>query len=143
MHRLLRSTRFWFPFVVTLVVIGILFAWELDFLAGILPSLPRPAPSTEEIIFTTILGLLLSLTVGMLTWHWKEGSCPIGMKRATGVAGVIGAITLICPVCIVLPASLLGIGIVISVLSPFLPILRIIAIVLLLICVWMMRPTKG
>lgn len=70
------------------------------------------------------------------------GSCPMGIKSATGIAGVLGAVTLICPVCIVLPASLLGLGFVLTFLAPFLPLLRIIAIVLLAVCIWMLWP-KG
>lgn len=142
MNRLLHSSWFWFPCVTSLIVIGAFFAWELDFLNALLPSLPRPPATGEEIIFSTTLGLLLSLTIGMFVWHWKEGSCPIGMKRATGMAGVIGAVTLICPVCIVLPASLIGVAVAVSAIAPFLPVLRLIAIGLLLICMWMMKPDR-
>ena len=126
--------------MIATIVVTTFFAWELDFLKSFLPSLPRIAPTTEEILFSALLGFLLSLTTGLLFWNIKEGSCPIGIKRATGFAGALGAITLICPVCVIFPASLLGLGIALGVIAPFLPVLRVIAIVVLGITVWMLWP---
>ena len=90
-----------------------------------------------------VLGLLLSFTTGLAVWHTRNGSCPLSVKSATGVAGVLGAITLICPICIVLPASLLGLGFTLAFLAPFLPLLRVIAIILLCASIGMLWPKKG
>ncbi len=142
MKRLLRSPLFWLPFLVSLIVLGAFFGWELGLLNSIVPSLPRPPATETDIIFTVILGFLLSLTSGLVAWSSKMGSCPMSVKSATGIAGILGAVTLICPVCIVLPASLLGLGFVLTFLAPFLPLLRIIAIVLLVVCIGMLLPKK-
>jgi hypothetical protein len=90
-----------------------------------------------------VLGLLLSFTTGLAVWNARNGNCPLGVKSATGVAGVLGAITLICPICIVLPASLLGAGFILTFLAPFLPLLRVIAIILLCTSIGMLWPKKG
>ena len=142
MPRFIRSSRFWIPFLIAAIVVTIFFAWELDFLKSFLPSLPRPVPTMEEILFSAVLGFLLSLTTGLVFWNIKEGSCPIGIKRATGFAGALGALTLICPVCVIFPASLLGLGFALSAMAPFMPVLRLIAIVVLGITVWMLWPRK-
>lgn len=142
MKRIIRSARFWLPFLIAAIIVAAFFAWELDFLRSLLPSLPRPAPTTEEILFSAVLGFLLSLTTGLLFWNIKEGSCPIGIKRATGFAGALGAITLICPVCIIFPASLLGAGVLLTAIAPYLPVLRLIAIVMLGMTVWMLWPRR-
>lgn len=140
--RALRSPLFWAPFLLTLVVAGVFFAWELDELTAFLPSLPRVAATQTDVIFTVMLGLLLSLNAGLVTWSMKMGTCPVGTKSATGIAGVIGAVTLICPVCVVLPATFLGLGIVLTFLAPFLPLLRAIALVLLLVSTYMLWPKR-
>ncbi len=138
-----RSWLFWIPFVLSLVLTGSFFAWQLDLLQTIIPSLPvlpRQPATSIDIFFTIVLGLLLSLTTGLIVWNTREGSCPVGTKRATSLAGVLGAVTLFCPVCLVLPASFLGIGVIMAFLTPFMPLLRLIAIVVLGAAVWMMRP---
>lgn len=139
---MLQSPAFWAPFLVSFLVTGTLFAWELGFLHGYIRSLPRIPATQIDILFTVILGLLLSLSIGLMGWNMKNGSCPAGVKNASGVAGVLGAVTLLCPVCLVLPGSLLGVGFLFSVLTPFLPILRMIAILLLAVSIWMLRPAK-
>jgi hypothetical protein len=135
MPRFLRSSLFWIPFVVASIFIGLFFAWELDFLKSLLPSLPRPAPTREEIAFSSVLGFLLAFVTGLVTWNWKYGTCPIGIKRATGFAGALGT-------CVIFPASLLGAGALLTIIAPYLPVLRLIAIVILGIAVWMLWPTK-
>ncbi|HVW66336.1 MAG TPA: hypothetical protein VHA78_01235 [Candidatus Peribacteraceae bacterium] len=139
--RVFRSSLFWIPFIVTLLIVGVFFAWELDLLS-FLPSLPRPSATQTDILFTIVLGLLLSFNAGLATWSMKMGTCPVGTKRATGVAGIIGAVTLLCPVCLVLPASLFGLGIILTFLAPFLPLLRLIALILLLATTWMLWPKR-
>ncbi len=140
MRRVLQSPYFWLPFLASLVIVGLFFGWELGLVNGLFPSLPRVPATNLDILFTIILGVLLSLTTGLTVWTTKRGSCPAGVKSATGIAGVLGAVTLFCPVCVVLPASLLGLGFVLTVLTPFLPLLRIIAIILLTVSIWMLRP---
>ncbi len=140
--RAFRSPLFWIPFFVTLLIASVFFAWELDLLGTIVPSLPRPAATAVDIYFTIVLGLLLSLNAGLAVWQSRMGSCPRGVKRATGVAGIVGAITLVCPVCIALPATFLGLGFVLTFLAPFLPLLRVIALVLLIVAVWMLTKHK-
>jgi hypothetical protein len=83
MSRVLRSAAFWIPFIVTLFVAGLFFAWELDVLRGVLPTLPRANPTDGDVIFSLALGLLLSLDVGLGVWTMRRGSCPRGIKRAT------------------------------------------------------------
>lgn len=142
MNRILRSPHFSIPFGVSIGVLGLLFSWELGLLETILPSLARPPATTADIFFMIVLGLLLSFTTGLAVWNARNGNCPLGVKSATGVAGVLGAITLICPICIVLPASLLGLGFVFAFLTPFLPLLRIIAMILLCVSVGMLWPKQ-
>lgn len=145
MNRLLRSRLFWIPFVLTLILTSAFFAWQLDLLQMLIPALPvlpRTPVTPVDIFFTILLGLLLSVTTGLIIWNTREGSCPRGTKRATGVAGILGAITLFCPVCLVLPASFLGIGVIMTFLTPFLPLLRLVAVIVLLATVWIMRPRK-
>lgn len=142
MMRPFRSSLFWLPFSVSLVIIGVFFGWELGLLNGLFPSLPRPPATEADILFTVILGLMLSFTTGLGFWSNRNGSCPLSVKSATGIAGVLGAVTLICPVCIILPASLLGLGFILTFLAPFLPILRLIAILLLAVCIWMLWPKR-
>lgn len=145
MNRLLRSRLFWTPFVLTLILTSAFFAWQLDLLQMLIPALPvlpRTPATPIDIFFTILLGLLLSLTAGLIVWNTREGSCPRGTKRATGVAGILGAITLFCPVCLVLPASFLGIGVIMTFLTSFLPLLRLVAVIVLIAAVWMMRPRR-
>ena len=142
MNRILRSPHFFVPFCVSVILLGAFFSWELGFFNTVLPSLTRPPATVADIIFTAALILLLSTTTGLAVWNTRYGNCPLSVKSATGVAGVLGAITLICPVCIILPASLLGLGFILTFLAPFLPLLRVIAIVLLCVSVGMLWPRK-
>ena len=143
MKRILRSSHFLAPFAASIIVLGLLFSWELGFLDTLFPSPTRPPATTADIFFMLLLGLLLSFTTGLAVWNARNGSCPLSVKSATGIAGVLGAMTLLCPVCIVLPASLLGIGFALAFLAPFLPLLRVIAIILLCTSIGMLWPKKG
>lgn len=142
MKRVLRSPVFWIPFVIAFVIAELFFAWELGFFINFIPSYPRPFATHGEVTFTGIIGLLLALNVGLINWQRKFGHCPIGMKRLSGAAGVVGALTLICPACVLLPASLASIGFAFAALTPHLLLLRIIAVVILLISTVMLRPRQ-
>lgn len=143
MLRVLSSRSFLLPFAITLVSTGLFFAWELGYFQNLLPSLPPPPALPSERLFTVALTLLLSLDAGLVGWQFAHGSCPTGVRRATGTAGVLGALSLLCPACLLLPASVLGIGVFFSFLAPFLPLLRVIAIVVLLVASWMLWPSSA
>lgn len=142
MNRVLRSPAFWLPFAVSAAVTGSFFAWELGFFQAYLPGIPRPPALLWELVFTGILGLLLSLNAGLAVWQSRYGSCPVGVKSASGIAGIVGAVTLICPACILLPASLIGIGFFFAFIGPYLPLLRIVSVILLAVATWMLWPRK-
>jgi hypothetical protein len=140
MLRALRSPVFWLPFLLTLLLAGAFFAWELGAFQRILPSLPRATPTPLELGFTALLLFLLAFNAGLVTWQTKNGTCPIGVKRATGAGGIIGTVALLCPVCLLLPASFLGLSALMAFLVPFLPLLRFIALVLLLAALYLLWP---
>lgn len=143
MSRFLRSPSFWIPFAAALAVLSLFFLWELGILHLALPMLPRIATTPLDLTFTGILWILLSFTIGLAVWRNRETSCPVGVKRATGVAGTLGIVSLLCPVCIALPVSLLGFSLTLSFLAPFVPLLRVIAIVVLLTAVSLLWPKKA
>lgn len=139
MFPFLRSARFWAVFLVTGALLVAFFAWELGMLP-LLPVLPRPQATLPETMFTASLVLLLALNAGLLAWQQRFGSCPRGARRASGIGGLIGAFALLCPVCLVLPLSLLGAGVGIAVFAPFIPILRIIALLILIVSTVVLWP---
>ena len=141
MFRPFRSRWFWIGCIVAGCITTLFFAWERESFAGFLPA-PPPSTFAADSWYTILLLILLSLNAGMITWRTHEGSCPRGTKRASGLAGVLGAFTLICPVCIVLPASVFGLGIIATFIAPFLPLLRLIAIVLLAVSLWLLIPKQ-
>lgn len=142
MLRVLRSPSFWVPFVISALVTGAFFAWELGFFQAYLPGFPRPPALLWELVFTVLLGTLLSLNAGLAVWQSRHGSCPVGAKSASGIAGIVGAFTLICPACILLPASLIGLGFFFAFIGPYLQLLRIIAVILLAVSTWMLWPQQ-
>jgi hypothetical protein len=112
---------------------------------GALPfvwSPPRPAPGRDEYAFAILLLILLSLESGLFFWHREHRSCPVGARRAGGIAGIIGAATLLCPACTVLPLTLLGASVSLGVLGPFLPLLRIISLLIAVAALIMLWPRK-
>lgn len=139
--KFVRSRDFWSWALGALLLCSLFFAWELGMFPQI-PSPPRPEPTQHEIVFTLLLIALLSLNAGLLNWRKSIGTCPLGAKRASGIGGTIGAVALLCPVCLLLPVSLFGISISLAFLSPFLPLLRIVAAVLLIASAGMLWP-KG
>lgn len=142
MPRFLRSASFWLPFLVSLVALSLFFLWELGQLRFFIPALPHLPTTPVNLGFTAALWLLLSFTTGLAVWRNRETSCPVGVKRATGIAGFLGALSLLCPVCIALPASLIGLGTTLAFLAPFVPLLRVVAIVVLLTAVTLLWPKK-
>jgi len=142
MSRFLRSASFWLPFLISLAVLSLFFLWELGRLQLFIPSLPHLPTTPVNLAFTAALWFLLSFTTGLAVWRNRETSCPVGVKRATGIAGALGALSLLCPVCIALPASLIGLGTTLAFLGPFVPLLRVIAIVVLLTAVMLLWPKK-
>ncbi len=144
--RFLRSSRFWLVFAVAGVVFGLLLLWESGAFAGAIYSLPRAAPlTTSETLFAVAIVLLLAFNSGLFAWQQKEGTCPIGTRRATSAAGALGAITLVCPVCLLIPVSILGTGLTLSLLAPYLPLLRFLSLVLLVVSavkLWPHEPRK-
>lgn len=119
---------------------GIFFAWELGHLSPPLPLLLRPEATVTEIIFSVALSVLIALNAGLFTWRRRMGSCPVGVRRATGTAGLLGAIALLCPVCLALPATFLGLGFTFAVLTPFVPLIRVVALILLLVSTYLLWP---
>ncbi len=137
---LLRTKTFWLAALPTALFAGAFFAWELGYLSPPLPLLPRPVPTGGELIFAVALSLLLALNAGLLNWQRAYGSCPLGTRRASGLAGAMGALALLCPVCILVPFTLFGLSISLAFLSPFIPLLRLISILLLAVSTWVLRP---
>ena len=138
----LRSGTFWIWLLVTAVVTGAFFVWELQLFDLPLPMLARPPATSFELIYTAALTLILSLDAGLFGWRRRHGSCPVGTRRAVGFAGALGGIALLCPVCLALPATFFGISTIIVILAPFLPLIRLIAILFALIALWMLVPTR-
>ncbi len=143
MDALFLSKRFRNAAAGSAIVLGLFFAWELGYFGNLLPRLPRTDPTTAEITYTVILILLLAFNAGIIAERLKSGTCPIGAKRATAVAGSLGVITLLCPVCLLIPVSLLGLSLSLSFLTPFMPLLRAVVMLLLIVSTILLWPKKG
>lgn len=141
--RFFRSPTFWTWSIATLIVAGAFFVWELRLVPLPFPELPRAPASTLELGYTAALTILLSLAAGLFGWQRRYGSCPIGVKRTVGVAGTLGGIALLCPVCLALPGILFGIGTFIAILGQFLPLIRLLAILFAVVAIWMLWPKKA
>ena len=140
MKRVLQSSIFWLTFWITGVLTALAFGWEANLFAPTLPGPPRPPVTPMELWFTIGIVLLVAFVSGLYAWRRKKGSCPTGVKRATGVGAVFGVITLLCPVCSVIPITLLGTSITLGFLAPFLPLLRFITLAILLTVAWVLWP---
>jgi len=134
--RFLGSGTFWGWFLAT----GVFFAWELRLVELPLPTLPRVPATPFELSYTAVLTLLLSLASGLFGWRRRNGSCPVGVKRSVGLAGMLGGIALLCPVCLALPVTLLGLSTVIAIVGQFLPLIRIIAVLFVGLAIWLLWP---
>lgn len=135
-----KSPHFWRPAVFTAAIFGAFFAWQLGYFGDLLPTLSRPAPSQLELVYTCIIILLLALDSGLSFFRMKQGTCPLGAKRATKIAGGLGVVTLLCPACLVVPISLFGVSLSFALLSPFLPLLQSIVILLLAVSAVLLWP---
>ena len=139
--QVLRSKEFWLWFFISGILMGLFFAWELGAFGAFLPSLPRPTPTPFEDVFTGSLVFLIALDSGLFAWQRVYGTCSLGASRATKVAGAIGAVTLLCPACLLIPISILGVSLSITFLAPYLPLLRLIALVLLVTSTVLLWPS--
>lgn len=140
--RFLKSEYFWVPFGITLSAAGLFFAWELGVFINLLPSFPRPSVLPSEFAFTATLSFLLAFDIGLAVWQRRFGSCPRGIKRASSVATALGALTLVCPACTLLPASFIGVSTMLSLMAMHMPAVRIVSIGLLLITALMLWPKR-
>lgn len=138
----LRSATFWLSVTLSFLLCGGIFAWEAGLLSPTLPGPLRPPVTTLEIFMSSTIVVLFALTTGLYVWRKREGSCPRGTGRATGLAGILGGMALICPACTVIPFSILGASFTLGFLIPFLPLVRLIAILLLMIALWMVWPRR-
>jgi hypothetical protein len=142
MKRVLTSGVFWIWFLVAGGLSGLFLAWETDLLNPILKGPIRPPATNEEMIFTALIVVLIGLVAGLYAWRKRFGSCPVGVKRATGIGAAFGAVALLCPACTLIPIALLGTSVGLGFLAPFLPLLRIITIVILLATTAMLWPAR-
>lgn len=139
---MMNSKQFWTPFCITAALLGAFFAWELGYFGNLLPQLPRPEPTQFELIYTLVLILLLSLDSGLVFYRLKQGTCPVGAKRASTIAGALGVVTLLCPVCLIVPLSLFGLTLSLAILAPYLPLLRAIVMLLLIVSTIVLWPKR-
>lgn len=128
----LRSGVFWRWTISGGVASGLLMAWSVGGLERWLWTPPRPPATAGEIAFSSALALLLAIVAGLVGVRMREGSCPRGARRATGIAGILGFVSLLCPVCLALPLSLFGGAVTLALLSPFAPLLQLFALLVLL-----------
>lgn len=130
-------------FLLTAIIFTTFFAWELGYFGTLLPRLPRPIPTQTELLFTVVLILLLSINSGLVWFRMKQGTCPIGARRASTLAGGLGVITLLCPACLLIPVSLFGLSLSLTFLSPYLPLLRVIVVLLLVVSLVLLWPKRA
>ncbi|HLC75608.1 MAG TPA: hypothetical protein VJB82_00610 [Candidatus Peribacterales bacterium] len=139
----LRAGRFWSGALIALAGIGLLFAYELNMLDMIgLAGPPRSMSHEWETVLAVIVALLFSTNIGLIAWHRQQGTCPIGVRRAAGLAGVLGTIALLCPICLAVPIGIASIAAILMLLAPFVALIQIIAVVLLCAGLWLLVPRK-
>ena len=141
--RFFGSPIFWAWCVPTLAIAGIFFAWELHLIHLPLPGIPRMEATFLELAYTGLLSILLSLAAGLFGWQRRYGACPAGIKRTFGFAGALGGIALLCPVCLALPATLIGLGTIIAVVGEFLPLIRVLAVIAAGFAVYLLWPKRA
>ncbi len=93
-----------------------------------------------ETVLAIIIALLFSMNIGLIAWHRKQGTCPVGVRRSAGAAGILGAIALLCPVCLALPIGIASVAAALVLLGPFVTLLQVSAIVLLCAGLWLLVP---
>lgn len=142
-YAFLRAGRFWTAASIALVLSGLLFAWELGELRVIgLSGPPRFTPTTRDVVASISIAILFSFNIGLIAWRQRYGSCPASAKSATGVAGFLGALALLCPACIALPVGIASASFSLALLSPFVPLFQIIAIIVLCVSCYISLPQK-
>lgn len=139
----LTSGRFWIAAGMALAGTGLLFAWELNYLASIgLAGPPRFTPTGRDVAASVIIALLFAFNIGLIAWRQRHGSCPASAKRAAGTAGFLGALALLCPACIALPIGIAGASLGLAVLAPFVPLFQLVAIIILCASCYISLPQK-
>lgn len=138
--RVLRSWHFWIWGLTTAIVAIVFFLWELRLVQFPIPALPRVPATTFDIVYSLLLALLFGIAAGLFGWQQRFGACPRGTKRTAGIAGVLSAVALLCPVCLILPASFLGLSVFFAVLPAYLPLIRLVSIIFVLLTVWLLWP---
>lgn len=131
----------WFGSVFLLCCI--FFAWELGAFRELVWSLPRSEPTQSELLYTGLIIVLLSFAAGLTGYRIRQGSCPIGARNASAAAGMLGVVTLLCPVCLLLPFSLFGLSLSFALLTPYMPLLRVITLLLLLTSIGLLWPKQS
>jgi len=140
----LRAGRFWIATILSSAATGLLFSWLLGLLSPFgFTGPPRPQPTNIELLSSVLTAALFSVCIGLIVWQRKYGSCPMGSKRATGIAGTLGTTALFCPICIILPAGVAGFSLSLSFLTPYLPLLRTIVLLMLVMNLSVLLPRKS
>lgn len=137
-----HTLRAWEIGLLWIAALSVLFSWELNLFSPLLPGPPRPPTTNAEVAFTMLLIALLGLNMGLFSYRKRAGTCPIGTRRANSVAGSLGLFALLCPVCLALPLSAIGISVSLTVFAPFIPLLRVLALLLLLVSTSVLWPRK-
>jgi hypothetical protein len=140
MKRALMSAVFWRWFMISSLLAGLFLAWETDLLSPLVRGPIRMPATGEEIFFTALIVLLIGFDTGLYMWRKRFGSCPAGIKRATGIGAAFGALALLCPACTLIPIALLGTSVGLGFLTPFLPLLRVATVIILAVVAAMLWP---
>jgi membrane protease YdiL (CAAX protease family) len=135
-----QSLRFWRTAFISAGLLALFFLWELGAFASVITSPPRPAATQGEMLFTATLIVLFALNAGLFAWRRQQGTCPVGTRRASVLAGALGAVALLCPVCLAIPISLLGISLSLLWLAPYIPLLRFVALLILVVSTVILWP---
>lgn len=141
--RFVGSRAFWTWFLPTLAVTGAFFAWELKLVMLPVANFTRLPATPFELAYTALLTLLLALAMGLFGWRRAHGSCPVGVKRTVGAAGVLGGLALLCPVCLALPVAFLGTAAFFATVAAFLPLIRLLAILFAAVAVYLLWPEQS
>ena len=122
----------WGPSPAIKNITGLFFSWELGLFSTVgMPGPPRFAITTRDVVASVGITVLFSLNMGLIAWRQHYGTCPTGTKRVAGGAGLLGAVALLCPACIIFPIGIAGISLSLAFLAPFIPLIQIIALVML------------
>jgi hypothetical protein len=138
----LRDRRFWLAAIAMAAGCAFVYGWMAGAFAPLLRGPLRPPITRGELIFTLLMIGLLSVDAGLYAYRRARGSCPTGTGKATGLAGILGGLVLVCPACTFIPIAFLGTGFTLAILTPYLPLLRAIAVVLAGACLLMLWPKK-